>query len=205
MIVKGTKQLGSFRKGINLYVPKKNVPQIEQIIWKIAIFGAGSSEFNGEYIWDGTSFVNGKPRYDGDNYIIEWNGNYWILHFPNSEEVYTSPDLITWSRPIGGGENPPPSSVLSYSQNSYVQTISIDLIPDQEGFVFDGIYTATSSAATAYIKDNQYYINKGNGTVWYVGENTDVGDIGPFGENLFNLNYNNNVVIAKITGLTYST
>jgi len=128
MIVKGTKQLGSFKRGINLYIPKKNQSVLlEQVIWRVLLSGAGSPEFDLEYSWNGTNTLNGKPVYTQTVYgstpvYIVWNSGVssWFLTFNSTdsdraERVYASVDLIVWTRPNAGGDDPPPAGQLFYT------------------------------------------------------------------------------------------
>jgi len=132
MIVKGTKQLGSFKRGINLYVPKKVVSQAEPVIWKVAIYGAGTTTSNGEYVWDGTTTFNGKPKYENEINFIYWyidsvfpEIQYWSLFDDyDGQDNYSSNDLITWT--ISNGQSPAPSSALSYAQDSFINGFELD-------------------------------------------------------------------------------
>ena len=106
------------------------------IIWKVAIFGAGTTTSNGEYAWDGVTITNGKPQYNmanGSNIFWYPDSSEWILA-DNLEgiDAYKSTNLTTWTSE--GGSLPVPSSTLSYSENSYIQTVVLaGGDPDQSG------------------------------------------------------------------------
>ena len=109
MIVKGTKQLGNFRRGINLYVPKKRT-----VVLRIVISGAGTATTNGEYVWDGFSIQEGKPIYLLDDFDIRFITDYWYIYNGGNDTLfYKSLDLITWT--IENGESPAPTSTLFYT------------------------------------------------------------------------------------------
>jgi len=105
---------------------------------KIAIFGAGTSPADSEYVWDGTTLVDGFRVYGGLSFTIKYDGGWKIYDSGNDEYLYASDDLITWTQV--NGALPVPSSALSYSQSSYIQTIVLggaDL--DQTGtYTWDG-------------------------------------------------------------------
>lgn len=58
MIVKGTKQLSSFKRGINLYVPRKVLSNNN--LESIQVNGAGISSLNGVYLLAGTTTIDGR-------------------------------------------------------------------------------------------------------------------------------------------------
>jgi hypothetical protein len=110
-------------------------------IWKVAIFGAGTTTSDGEYVWDGISLINGKPQYQylsGVNSIYFAGGEWFIEDTIFEENSYKSADLITWEQE--NGALPVPSSALSYSQGSYIQTVVLaGGEPDQSGtYTWDG-------------------------------------------------------------------
>ena len=112
MIVKGTKQLGNFKKGINLYIPKK------RRVWRILISDAGNTASNGEYVWDGVTLEGGKPRYDlvggvvGDDNIFWIIGDeVWAISDQEAGLTYLSSDLITWELGPDGVEQVPTSTL----------------------------------------------------------------------------------------------
>jgi hypothetical protein len=81
----------------------------------VLISGAGTESSNGNYVWDGVTFINGKRVYVSSGNIIYWNGSNWIIEDNIFEDnTYSSPDLITWEI-IGGAEEPAPTGTLSYS------------------------------------------------------------------------------------------
>ena len=158
MIVKGSKQLGSFRRGINLYVPKRvqSAPP-EQVIWKVAIFNAG--QYGGEYIWDGTTLENGKPLYTGPvdaeselPYTIQWSAddNLWYV-INEGEQIDIAQSLDSWQNF---------SSALSYSQNSFI-----------DGFELDGdvaqTYSRSSGGNTTFTSGEPEYYVMVDGQSWF--------------------------------------
>lgn len=109
------------------------------VIWKVAIFGAGSIAADSEYVWDGVTTYYGKPTYYGQVYRIQFDYNAWVIYdSDNDTNLYISDDLITWT--VANGDSPPPSSALSYSQGSYIQTVVLaGGTPDQSGtYTWDG-------------------------------------------------------------------
>jgi hypothetical protein len=95
------------------------------ILWKIAIFGAGTAISNGEYVWDGITTENGLPVYRFSFEVVDiifGIDNYWhIYSSSNDTNYYKSLDLITWT--IENGDSPVPTSTLSYSQTSFINSI----------------------------------------------------------------------------------
>jgi len=108
------------------------------VIWKVAIFGAGTISADSEYVWDGTTLVDGFPVYVGLSFVIKYDEGWKIYDSGNDEYLYASDDLITWTQV--NGALPVPSSALSYSQSSYIQTIVLGGgTPDQSGtYTWDG-------------------------------------------------------------------
>jgi hypothetical protein len=81
----------------------------------VLISGAGTASSNGNYVWDGISFVNGKRFYQTAINSIFWVGSLWEIEDAVLEvTTYSSPDLITWVS-INGSEEPNPTGTLSYS------------------------------------------------------------------------------------------
>jgi len=89
---------------------------------RIVISGAGTTTSNGEYVWDGVTLSNNKPRYDkvggvlNEDYI-GWNiepNNFWSLYDSIAGLTYISQDLITWNYGPDGVESLP-SSTLYYT------------------------------------------------------------------------------------------
>lgn len=99
----------------------------EQVIWKVAIFGAGTTSSNGEYVWDGTTTFNGKPKYSFGLNEIFWAeilGTFkWVMYEDNVGDAYTSDDLISWV--LENGDSPAPSSALSYAQDSFISSLTL--------------------------------------------------------------------------------
>jgi len=82
----------------------------------VLISGAGTASSNGNYIWDGITFVNGRRYYLSDVNEIFWDGvGHWEIGDNTFEaSTYSSPDLIIWTL-INGAEEPNPTGTLSYS------------------------------------------------------------------------------------------
>jgi len=89
MIIKATKQLGSFKRGINLYIPKNN------IITGIGLYGIRyNGYFNDNVNWFDTATVHGDKNTltqinnfssNADTYSWQWIGYFK----PSSTENYT--------------------------------------------------------------------------------------------------------------------
>jgi hypothetical protein len=93
-------------------------------IWKVAIFSAGTSTSNGEYVWDGVTFSLGERLYMSGNNSLSWDGTKWYIYDEDGlggDASYSSLDLITWT--IENGDSPAPSATLSYSQTSFINSI----------------------------------------------------------------------------------
>ncbi len=81
----------------------------------VLISGAGTESSNGNYVWNGVSFSNGKRQYLFSNNEIYWNGSQWSIYDDvEGDELYSSLNLIAWEI-IGGAEEPAPTGTLSYS------------------------------------------------------------------------------------------
>ena len=101
----------------------------EQVIWKVAIFGAGTTSSNGEYVWDGNELQDGKPIYRNDSNTISF-GDFggesaeWALYDDIAgDNTYLSPDLLNWT---SNGYGTAPSSALSYAQDSFISSITLN-------------------------------------------------------------------------------
>ena len=123
----------------------------DPIIWKIAIFGAGTTTSNGEYVWDGITTENGLPVYRFSFEVIDiifGIDNYWhIYSSPNDTNYYKSLDLITWT--IENGEPEEPSSALSYSPNSFISSVTL---VDAGAINSNGTFSRTSGGSTQFDK-----------------------------------------------------
>jgi len=82
----------------------------------VLISGAGTASSNGNYVWNGIAFLNGKRHYFSDVNTIFWDGvGHWeIEDIAFEATTYSSPDLIAWTS-INGSEEPNPTGTLSYS------------------------------------------------------------------------------------------
>jgi len=80
----------------------------------VLISGAGTDTSDGNYVWDGVSFTNGKRLYQTAINSIFWDGSQWLIEDTLFEDnTYSSPDLITWA--VLNGAEPAPTGTLSYS------------------------------------------------------------------------------------------
>jgi len=80
----------------------------------VLISGAGTDTSDGNYVWDGVSFINGKRLYQTAINSIFWDGSQWLIEDTLFEDnTYSSPDLITWA--VLNGAEPAPTGTLSYS------------------------------------------------------------------------------------------
>ena len=81
----------------------------------VLISDAGTATSNGNYVWDGVSFSNGKRLYTTVINSIHWNGSEWLIEDTlYDDNTYSSSNLITWVS-INGSQEPPPTGTLSYS------------------------------------------------------------------------------------------
>jgi hypothetical protein len=81
----------------------------------VLISGAGTASSNGNYVWDGIAFLNGKRLYQTAINSIYWDGSQWFIEDTIfGENTYSSANLIAWAI-IGGAEEPAPTGTLSYS------------------------------------------------------------------------------------------
>lgn len=148
--------------------------QSEQIVWKVAVFGAGTPTSNGEYVWDGTTLYNGKPVYSKDLNTISWDEfsssgifEWGIYDDDISFTSYVSYDLISWSNDRGDGTSPAPSSTLSYAQNSFISSLTLAGAGTTSS---NGIYARSSDGTeTPFISgSNQIFYDAGR---WVVEDN----------------------------------
>jgi hypothetical protein len=81
MRVKGTKQLGSFTRGINLYIPKKAiVSQARTYLYKATGVGL-SPDINNLRFYDSGLTNSGQPVYydETDTYKLYYSGFPWLI------------------------------------------------------------------------------------------------------------------------------
>ena len=169
------------------------------IIWKIAVFGAGTDSSNGEYVWDGVTLINGEPAYLSDVNTIYWDGSEWIIEDTILEEdSYQSADLITWEQVQGA--LPVPSSALSYSQSSFINSIYFGT--NAEDDFYDAILSRSSGGTTLFSNGPSVTVGW-NDTRWEAVINEDIYFY--YTPNLFNwVDIGYNPQIALIIGMTYS-
>lgn len=142
--------------------------QAEQVIWKVAIFGAGTTSSNGEYVWDGETFSLDKPLYISGLNSISWTGSYWTLADDTTlggDEAYSSSDLISWSE--SNGDLPAPSSALSYAQDSFIISVTVSGAGEPTS---DGTYTRTNGGQAPFSRSSDS-IDFDAGT-WKIGDLT---------------------------------
>ena len=110
MIVKGTKQLGNFKRGINLYVPKRKTAAapsgIPTATANSIILQSGDVNWN----LNGANFQRQHDGYFGDyvDWKLLWNGTRWEIVGDNGYLAYYSlasnqttnffPDQGSWLR-----------------------------------------------------------------------------------------------------------
>jgi hypothetical protein len=122
----------------------------DPILWKIAIFGAGTTTSNGEYVWDGVTLESGKPKYisTNGNYIY-WSTTYWsIWDFDLDRATYISyGNLTSWE--IDDASEPLPTSTLSYVQDSFISSITL---VEAGAINSNGTFSRTSGGSTQFDK-----------------------------------------------------
>jgi hypothetical protein len=112
MIVKKTKQFGNFKKGINLYIPKRR--QISSNIFtQICVSGAGFNAANGTYIysqakgyWIRNSSFEWRVGYNAGTGQARWGISAWFGATPVGESFYNNTPLAT-------SENPPQTAWIA--------------------------------------------------------------------------------------------
>jgi hypothetical protein len=162
--------------GLSLANPRIAGGGATQTIWKVAIFGAGEISSNGEYIWDGSELNNyGKPVYRKENSSnsIEWEEGggpsalgAWNLFDVDVDDLTYQIESLSFSGSwivAGAGTSPSPSSALSYSQDSFIS--SITLTGSNPGYDADGVYTRASGGTTSFIGSGSKII-EWDGTAW---------------------------------------
>jgi len=86
------------------------------------VLAGGDPDQSGTYSWDGTTFVNGKPKYFGplkpgasENNYIFWNTENYMLYGWKIEEMLglsVSPDLASNWNPSDAYDSPTVSSII---------------------------------------------------------------------------------------------
>lgn len=172
-------------------------------IWKVAIFSAGTITSNGEYIWDGVALINGKPQYQylsGVNSIYFAGGEWFIEDTIFEENTYKSTDLITWQQE--NGALPVPSSALSYSQTSFINSIYFGF--DAQDDFLDNILSRSSGGTSEFSSGPNVVVSwNTENEVW---EAIAYGTRFYFSFDLFTW-YNDDgtpAVVSLIAGMTYS-
>jgi len=109
VIVKGTKQLGNFKRGINLYVPKRKTSAAPSgivaatagdLIISFGYFETATYTKISNIFWD---FIFGE--YNSESQILQWNSfipNTWTLVTNNGETVATNPSTNSLIIPTTG-------------------------------------------------------------------------------------------------------
>ena len=94
MIVKGTNQLGNFKKGINLYIPKRRsaAPSGIPVASTASVVIAGSIFLNGTHtrVSQGTEIMFRYGGDGGDTFVL--NGGTYLYRRPNSSFSPTTYD-----------------------------------------------------------------------------------------------------------------
>jgi hypothetical protein len=149
-------------------------------IWKIAIFGAGTTTSNGEYVWDGVTFSLGERLYMSGNNSLSWDGTKWYISDEDGlggDASYSSLDLITWT--IENGDSPAPTSTFSYSPNSVIQSLTLDgseIATSSGTYDWDGV--TTELGKPKYVKTTAGGVNYivWDGYAWALFDDEDIGD-----------------------------
>ena len=107
MIVKGTKQLGSFKRGVNLYIPKRKTSAAPSgivaatagnLIIDFGFFSGETYTKNNNILW---TFSFG----DGEYQRLQWNSftpNTWTLDTNNGDILATNPSTNSAIIPTTG-------------------------------------------------------------------------------------------------------
>lgn len=141
-----------------------------QVIWKVALYGAGTPTSNGEYVWDGIETDDLQPVYrKGISYIswapgLEGVGAWTLYDVDADETTYISlglNNLTSWQ--VANGLPDAPSSALSYAQDSFIS--SITLVGSAPTTNVDGAYSRESGGTTSFYSETQS-IDYVSG-VWY--------------------------------------
>ena len=150
-------------------------------IWKIAIFGAGTTTSNGEYVWDGVTLNVGKPTYTNPsgNYIY-WDETYYIYDNTTESVTYfiSSSDFSgAWVE--NDGSLPVPTSTLSYSPNSVIQSLTLDgseVATSSGTYDWDGV--TTELGKPKYVKTTAGGVNYivWDGYAWALFDDETIGD-----------------------------
>lgn len=128
-----------------------------QVIWKVAIYGAGTPTSNGEYVWDGIETDDLQPVYRKGISYISWSPDEgvgaWTLYDVDVDETtYISlglNNLTSWQ--VANGLPDAPSSALSYAQDSFISSITLTEAGEASS---DGTYTRTSGGSTSFTASN---------------------------------------------------
>ena len=95
MIVKGTKQLGNFKKGINLYIPKRKTSAAPSGIpvasTNTIIVTDTNGEWDGTYQKEGTFFRNESDFYETFGYNQGGFGQWAFYSEDNFGYVFATP------------------------------------------------------------------------------------------------------------------
>lgn len=152
-------------------VSASSAPAPEPTIWKVALYSSDSPTINQEYIWDGTTLVEGKPKYFGglnENYIRSLDPEWYVWNVGSELYDYGSEDLITW---FGNEVVGPPTASVSYSQNSYIQTVVLAGSDSQQSGTYTWDGTTFIDGKPKYMgplksgapENNYIYYNSGDG------------------------------------------
>jgi hypothetical protein len=108
MIVKKTKQFGNFKKGINLYIPKKSTSASPAVTTNICVNGAGQGASNGTYTyaankgyWIRASSFEWRVGYNAGTNQNRWGISAWFMGSIFVGEYYYN------NTPLADSANPP--------------------------------------------------------------------------------------------------
>jgi hypothetical protein len=129
MIVKKTKQFGNFKKGINLYIPKR-MQISSNIFTQICVSGAGFNAANGTYIysqakgyWIRNSSFEWRVGYNADTSQARWGISAWFMNGTIfvGEYYYNNTPLATSENPpqtewiVPSNFDNPPAPTIAYA------------------------------------------------------------------------------------------
>ena len=143
------------------------------VIWKVAIFGSGQFDpegdpwdLNMEYVWNGSEKNDGQPVLYGVNGVgpdqfhpqLIYSGGNWQVRY-DGNPYFTTPDLINpdWNREDSSYPFAPAGDTVSYDLNSFINYLYFPTGPEDfnDGHV-DRQYggAATFSANTISVAYN---------------------------------------------------
>ena len=133
----------------------------DPILWKIAIFGAGTATSNGEYVWDGSEVNGGFPVYrstsQSDSTITREVGGgpngtgTWNLFDADYDDTSYQIESFNFSGNwfLSNGLSQVPSSIVSYVQDSFISSVTL---VDAGAINSNGTFSRTSGGSTQFDK-----------------------------------------------------